>query len=168
MNKRNQYARPDSLSEIRNPTYGEPPMVHQVAFDDTQADLEDAQIAAVTAIDQMALARRVYSILYKQYLEYESTLELLDQEDIHATFKKRKKIRYLQDNIIAYQDEAWGDGDPRPAPALFNDPQQQGEELPAQRETQGWFVWPGTTGCWFGTGGVSRRFLTDGSGHYRR
>jgi hypothetical protein len=32
-------------------------MVHQVAFDDTQADLEDAQIAAVTAIDQMALAR---------------------------------------------------------------------------------------------------------------
>ena len=143
-------------------------MVHQVAFDDPQADLEDAQIAAVTAIDQMALARRVYSILCKQYLEYESTLELLDPEGTRATFKKRKKLRYLQDNVIAYQDQALGDGDPRQAPALFNDPQHQGGELPAQRETQGWFVWSGTTGCWCGTGGVSRRFLTDGSGHYRR
>jgi hypothetical protein len=28
-------------------------MAHQVAFDDTQADLEDAQIVAVTAIDQI-------------------------------------------------------------------------------------------------------------------
>ena len=44
-------------------------------------------------------------------LEYESTLELHNSKGTKATFKKRKKIRYLQDNIIAYHDHAWGDGD---------------------------------------------------------
>ena len=43
-------------------------------------------------------------------LEYESTLEIQNRKGTRATFKKRKKIRYLQDNIIAYQDQAWGDG----------------------------------------------------------
>ena len=28
-----------------------------------------------------------------------------------ASFRKREKVRYLQDNIIAYQDQAWGDGE---------------------------------------------------------
>ncbi len=41
-------------------------------------------------------------------LEYESTLELLDRKGEKAIFKKRQKVRYLQDNIIAYQDQAWG------------------------------------------------------------
>jgi hypothetical protein len=44
-------------------------------------------------------------------LEHEVTLELLDDEGKRATFKKRKRVRYLQDNIIAYQDYAWGDGE---------------------------------------------------------
>ena len=43
-------------------------------------------------------------------LVYESTLELLNKEGTKARFHKRKKVRYLQDNIIAYQDYAWGDG----------------------------------------------------------
>ena len=43
-------------------------------------------------------------------LAYEATLELLDVEGKKARFQKRKKVRYLQDNIIAYQDHAWGDG----------------------------------------------------------
>jgi len=46
-----------------------------------------------------------------EVLEYESTLELLDPEGKRAVFRKREKIRYLQDNIIAYQDQAWGDGE---------------------------------------------------------
>ena len=45
-----------------------------------------------------------------EVLEYECTLELLDCSGKKADFKKRKKVRYLQDNIIAYQDHAWGDG----------------------------------------------------------
>lgn len=46
-----------------------------------------------------------------EVLEYESTLELLDPEGRRAIFRKREKVRYLQDNIIAYQDQAWGDGE---------------------------------------------------------
>ena len=45
-----------------------------------------------------------------EVLEYESTLELKTRSGSRATFCKRQKVRYLQDNIIAYQDQAWGDG----------------------------------------------------------
>ena len=45
-----------------------------------------------------------------EVLEYDSTLELLDEYGYRARFSKREKIRYLQNNIIAYQDQAWGDG----------------------------------------------------------
>jgi hypothetical protein len=51
-----------------------------------------------------------YSGMY-EVLKYESTLELKDREGQRATFKKREMVRYLQDNIIAYQDQAWGDGE---------------------------------------------------------
>lgn len=46
-----------------------------------------------------------------EVIEYESTLELKDGRGERATFRKREKVRYLQDNIIAYQDQAWGDGE---------------------------------------------------------
>ena len=46
-----------------------------------------------------------------EVLEYESTLELKGRAGKSATFKKREKVRYLQDNVIAYQDQAWGDGE---------------------------------------------------------
>ena len=45
-----------------------------------------------------------------EVLVYESTLELLDTTGERAHYKKREKIRYLQNNTIAYQDFAWGDG----------------------------------------------------------
>jgi hypothetical protein len=57
-----------------------------------------------------AIQGRSYRGLY-EVLEYESTLELKDREGKKATFKKREKVRYLQDNVIAYQDQAWGDGE---------------------------------------------------------
>jgi hypothetical protein len=44
-----------------------------------------------------------------EVLEYESTLELKDRGGERATLKKREKVRYLQDNIIAYHDRAWAD-----------------------------------------------------------
>lgn len=44
-------------------------------------------------------------------LDYESTLEIHNTKGTRATYNKRKKIRYLQDNIIAYQDYGWGDGE---------------------------------------------------------
>ena len=46
-----------------------------------------------------------------EVLEYETTLELHDSKGKKATLKKREKVRYIQDNMIAYQDQAWGNGD---------------------------------------------------------
>lgn len=47
--------------------------------------------------------------MYK-VLEYDSTMEILDVKGRKARFSKRKKVQYLQDNIVVYQDCAWGDG----------------------------------------------------------
>jgi hypothetical protein len=57
-----------------------------------------------------AIQGRSYRGLY-EVLEYESTLELKDREGKKAAFKKREKVRYLRNNVIAYQDQAWGDGE---------------------------------------------------------
>lgn len=46
-----------------------------------------------------------------EILEYDSTLELLDPRGQKAVFRKRQKVRFLQNHIIAFQDYAWGDGD---------------------------------------------------------
>jgi hypothetical protein len=46
-----------------------------------------------------------------EVLEYESTLELKDKRGEHALFRKRERVRYLQNNIMAYQDHAWADGE---------------------------------------------------------
>ena len=61
-------------------------------------------------IAQKAIQSCSYKGIYK-VLEYESTLELKDSGGRRATFRKREKVRYLQDNIIAYQDQAWGNGE---------------------------------------------------------
>ena len=61
------------------------------------------------------LGRKILSGLVNEgmyeVLEYESTLELLDDKGKRAIIKKRKKVRYLQNNIIAFQDYGWGDGE---------------------------------------------------------
>lgn len=44
-------------------------------------------------------------------LEHEATLELSDHSGKTALYSKRQVVRFTQDNIIAYQDQAWGDGD---------------------------------------------------------
>jgi hypothetical protein len=45
-----------------------------------------------------------------EILDYDSVLELQDPRGKVAVFKRRQKVKFLQDNIIAYQDYAWGDG----------------------------------------------------------
>lgn len=37
-------------------------------------------------------------------------MELLDRQGKRAHFQKRQKVRYRQNNIIAYQDQGWSDG----------------------------------------------------------
>jgi hypothetical protein len=46
-----------------------------------------------------------------EVLDYESTLEIHNSEGTRATFQKIIRVRYLQNNIIAFRDYAWGDGD---------------------------------------------------------
>jgi hypothetical protein len=60
-------------------------------------------------VGQRAILRFAVEGMY-EVVEYESTLELKDPEGKKAIFHKREKVLYLQDNIIAYQDQAWGDG----------------------------------------------------------
>jgi hypothetical protein len=68
-----------------------------------------------TILKAVGIGKRLHSILspsgiYK-VLSYESTLELLDIKGENASFSKREKVSYLQNNVIAYQDQAWGDGE---------------------------------------------------------
>lgn len=46
-----------------------------------------------------------------EVLEYQAELELKDSKGHTAIYRKRQRVRFLQDNIIAYQDTAWGDGE---------------------------------------------------------
>jgi len=46
-----------------------------------------------------------------EVIEYDSTLELTDPRGETAVFKKRLRVKFIQDYVIAFQDFAWGDGD---------------------------------------------------------
>lgn len=46
-----------------------------------------------------------------EVLDYETTLELFDPEGKLAKYTKHQKVQFLQDNVIAFQDQAWGDGE---------------------------------------------------------
>jgi hypothetical protein len=45
-----------------------------------------------------------------EVLNYETTLEILDNKGEKAMLNKKEEVKFLQNNIIAYQDQAWGDG----------------------------------------------------------
>ena len=46
-----------------------------------------------------------------EVLDLNVRLELQDTKGHKAVLYKTEKVRFLQDNIIAYQDKAWGDGE---------------------------------------------------------
>jgi hypothetical protein len=46
-----------------------------------------------------------------EVLEHEVTLELCDPQGREAVYRKRQKVRFQQNNVIAYQDQAWGAGE---------------------------------------------------------
>lgn len=45
-----------------------------------------------------------------EILDYDATLELLDDKGKRAVFRKRQRVKFRQNNIIAFEDFAWGDG----------------------------------------------------------
>lgn len=78
-----------------------------------------------------------------EILEYDSTLEILDPQGEMAIFKKRQRVKFLQDHIIAFEDYAWGDGnifaDYHCSPGIVADCYQQGDRwniLISLRETK--------------------------------
>jgi hypothetical protein len=56
------------------------------------------------------LIRKVHTGMYEM-LDYDCTLELVDSKGKLATFKRHQKVKFLQDNVIAFQDYAWGQGE---------------------------------------------------------
>ncbi len=46
-----------------------------------------------------------------EILSYDSTLEIQDDNGEEASLVRHEIIRFLQDNVVAIHDHAWGDGD---------------------------------------------------------
>lgn len=46
-----------------------------------------------------------------EVLEHDTTLELRDSRGQVATVQRQQKVRFLQDNVVAFADYAWGDGE---------------------------------------------------------
>lgn len=64
-------------------------------------------------IDLYQVLRQWWPVNTDMYeiLDYEAQLELIDGQGAVAIFRKRQKVKFLQNNIIAFEDYAWGDGD---------------------------------------------------------
>jgi hypothetical protein len=56
------------------------------------------------------LGRQRHPGLY-EILEYDAVLELKDARGETAVLRRREKVRFLQDHIVAYKYKAWGDGE---------------------------------------------------------
>ena len=70
-------------------------------------------------------------------------LELVDAQGETAIFRRRQRVKFLQDNVIAFQDHAWGEGDLfadyRISPGIEVDRYQEGDRwnvLISLRETK--------------------------------
>ena len=79
-----------------------------------QTVIEGLGLPWIKALDNVArlfgvLKSRFHKGLY-EVQDYNTTLELFDKKGSWAVLRKYEKVRYLQDNIIAFQDQAWGDG----------------------------------------------------------
>lgn len=61
---------------------------------------------AVQRLTQQMAGEGMYEVL-----EHEASLELLNGRGEWAKVHKRQKVRYLQDYVVAYLDQAWGDGE---------------------------------------------------------
>lgn len=46
-----------------------------------------------------------------EVLDYSAQLQLKDNKGRVAVYRKRQKVRFLQNDVIAFQDQAWGDGE---------------------------------------------------------
>jgi len=98
-------------------------------------------LAAYRTLRQFLCRQRAEGMY--EILDYDSTLELADPRGELAIFKRRQRVRFLQDNVIAFQDRAWGDGELfagyRCSPGIEVDRYQEGDQwtvLISLRETK--------------------------------
>lgn len=89
---------------------------------DNSQNLVDRLMAILPRLPQAEVLGDVLKTLHKaiqgrsrtsvsEVLECESGLELKNFEGKKAAVRKREEVRYVQDNVIAYQNHAWGDGE---------------------------------------------------------
>ena len=97
------------------------PLTHSMIDKKSNTAISEQFIALLLALPWLDILAETYRLLHSlwrgladegmyEVLEHESTLEILDRQGKRARFQKRQKVRYLQNNIIAYQDQGWGDG----------------------------------------------------------
>src|SRR5260221_8462922 len=67
-------------------------------------------IATLFRLAQHIFSAKAHEGMY-EVLGLDLRLELKDTKGQKAVLYKTEKVRFLQDNIIAYQDKAWGDGE---------------------------------------------------------
>ncbi len=67
-------------------------------------------LGALWRLGRKIVKARAHEGMY-EVLELDARLELQDSKGERAVLYKRQRVRFLQDNIIAFQDKAWGDGD---------------------------------------------------------
>ncbi len=79
-------------------------------------------LATVPTSTWLGLAAKAWRALRKTWnglvdegiyevLDCEAVLELKDKRGERALVRKHQRVRFLQNSVIAFQDQAWGDGD---------------------------------------------------------
>jgi hypothetical protein len=66
-------------------------------------------VANIWEITKRLLSRLISEGIY-EVLDYQCTVELRAKDGKLAVVRKQERVRYLQDYVIAYEDQAWGDG----------------------------------------------------------
>jgi hypothetical protein len=66
-------------------------------------------ITSIWRLGRSILRAQAHEGMY-EVLEHDLILELTDIKGETAVIRRRQKVKFLQDNILAYQDQAWGDG----------------------------------------------------------
>src|SRR5262249_6737323 len=70
------------------------------------SDLIRTLVSAVVQLWNASRYRGTYKVEHHQV-----TLDLIDNGGRTAIYTKRQRMIFLQDNVFAIQDQAWGDGD---------------------------------------------------------
>lgn len=89
--------------------------------ENTNVQLRNSLIAAVLGWPWLEISAEVWKLIKKvwrgladegmyEVLEYEAICEIKNRRGTQAHFSKRQRVRYLQNNIISYLDQGWGDG----------------------------------------------------------